>query len=261
MCTMPRSSERCRSRRASLGGQVVDLFSIELTNWRWSWRSMVITATLAPVFSTLALGIFARDSGSEALAYVLTGNVILSLMFGNMNSVQSHFSFMRFQGVLDYFATLPIYRPILILAVVLSFLLLSLPSLVVTFLLGSTVLGVPIVLHPLLVLVVPLSAVSLSGIGALIGTCARTPQEGDALSLTLTLGMAGLGPVVVPPDRLPRTLRVLGRLSPATYAASALRQVLLGPVTIQILIDLAVLTAMAVLLFGVVIKTMDWRQH
>jgi ABC-2 type transport system permease protein len=79
--------------------------------------------------------------------------------------------------------------------------------------------------------------------------------------LTLTLGMAGLGPVVVPPDRLPRTLRVLGRLSPATYAASALRQVLLGPVTIQILIDLAVLTAMAVLLFGVVIKTMDWRQH
>ena len=146
MSTMPRSDGR---RRAPILVQGVDLFLIELTNWRWSWRSMVLTATLAPVASILALGMFARDSGREALTYILTGNLVLSLMFGNMDNVQSHFSFMRLNGSLDYFATLPIRRFALILAVMLSFLLLSLPSMVVTLLLGTLYLHVPIAPSPI----------------------------------------------------------------------------------------------------------------
>jgi ABC-2 type transport system permease protein len=35
------------------------------------------------------------------------------------------------------------------------------------------------------------------------------------------LVMLGLGPVLIPPDRLPGIMLILGRLSPATYAASA----------------------------------------
>jgi ABC-2 type transport system permease protein len=90
---------------------------------------------------------------------------------------------------------------------------------------------------------------------------ARTPQEADVLSLFLTLVMAGLGPAVIPPDRLPRILLVLGRFSPATYAASAFRQALLGPLTGQILVDLGVLTAMSAAVFWLVGRKMDWRQH
>ncbi|MBL7198648.1 MAG: ATP-binding cassette domain-containing protein [Anaerolineae bacterium] len=116
-------------------------------------------------------------------------------------------------------------------------------------------------LNPIFFLVMPLCAVSLSGIGALIGVRARTPQEADALNLFLTLVMAGLGPVVIPPDRLPRILLVLGRFSPATYAASAFRQALLGPLTGQILVDLGVLTAMSAAVFWLVGRKMDWRQH
>ncbi len=81
---------------------------MELTNWRWSWRSLLITATLSPLVSVLGLGVFARDSGPDALLYVLTGNVVISLMFGNLGNVESHFAFMRARGVLDYMATLPI---------------------------------------------------------------------------------------------------------------------------------------------------------
>ena len=135
--------------QASPLAQLVDLFLIELTNWRWSWRSMLLTGTLAPVFSILGMGVFAQDAGHEALGYVLTGNMVISLMFGNMRNVQSHFTFMRFEGALDYYATLPIRKHNLILAVVLSFLLLSLPSLIITMLLGTVVLKVPITFHPL----------------------------------------------------------------------------------------------------------------
>ena len=249
-----------RRYHATQGAQLIDLFLIELTNWRWCWRSMLITGTLTPMFSILALGVFARDSGSETLAYVLTGNMIISLMFGNMDKVQSHFVFMRFEGALDYYATLPIRKHNLILAVVLSFLLLSAPSLILTMLLGAFVLRLPITFHPLLPVIIPASAFSLSAIGALIGASVRSRYEAGAISLIVTMVMAALGPVVVPPDRLPAVLLWLGWLNPATYAASALRQTVIGPLTGRLVWDMIALLGSTILVFAVVGRTLDWRQ-
>ena len=42
-----------------------------------------------------------------------------------MDMVQSHITFLRFDGAMDYFATLPIERFMLIVAMALSFLLLA----------------------------------------------------------------------------------------------------------------------------------------
>ena len=108
--------------------QIWNLLLIELTNWRWSWRSMVVLGTIAPLLSMLGLSVFARDAGLEALTYVLTGNIVLALMFGIMNNVQSHIIFMRFMGSLDYFGTLPVRKSALILAIILAFFLLALPA-------------------------------------------------------------------------------------------------------------------------------------
>ena len=265
MSTMPRAADRGLAAGGGRAGQPLltqlgDLLRMELSNWRWSWRSLLITATLSPLVSVLGLGVFARDSGPEALLYVLTGNVVISLMFGNLGNVESHFTFMRARGALDYMATLPIRREALILAVVLAFLLMPLPSLVVTIGVGSAILGVPVRPHPLLALVVPLSVASLASVGALIGVAVRTPEEGGSLALLFTLLLAALGPVVVPPDRLPAALVAVGRLSPATYAASALRQTLVGPVTGRIALDLGVLAVVTGVLLALVARRMDWRQ-
>jgi ABC-2 type transport system permease protein len=182
-------------------------------------------------------------------------------MFGNMGNVESHFSFMRLRGVLEYFATLPVRRGLLVLAVALAFLLLSLPSLRVTLLVGSLLLDLQMAPHPLLALVIPACALPLSGIGAFIACRVRDPSQGGAFSLLATIVMAALGPVVVPPSRLPHALIVLGHLSPATYAASALRQALLGPVTWRIGLDLGVLACTTAAVYLLVGRTMDWRQR
>jgi ABC-2 type transport system permease protein len=101
----------------------------------------------------------------------------------------------------------------------------------------------------------------MAGIGALIGSVARTPQEAGSLSLLVTLVMLGLGPVLIPPSRLPDVMLILGRFSPATYAASALRQALLGPLTGQIVLDLMVLAGVTVIILWLVGRKMDWRQN
>jgi ABC-2 type transport system permease protein len=239
--------------------QLFDLTLVQLSNWRWSWRGMLITSTLAPLLSMVALGLFARDSGPRALGYVLTGNMVLALMFGTLDKVAGNFAFMRFRGMLSYFATLPIQAYSLILATVMAFFILSLPSTFITLTFGAWFLGVSVDLNPILLLILPLAAAALSGLGALIGVSVRTPEEAGSLSLLATLFLVGLGPVIVPPERLPPLLVKLGWLSPATYAASALRQALLGPVTARLLLDLAVLGLIMVVTLWLVGYRMDWR--
>jgi len=256
MSTMPLD----RRRQPALV-QWWDLFLMELTNWRWSWRGSLLHGTVTPIFSLLALGFFARDSGREALLYVVTGNIVVSLLFGTMTSVESRVSWLRFQGGLDYVATLPVYRSTFVLAMVAAFLLLSLPSVVLTTVLGPLLLNVPVHIHPLILLVIPACTVPLAGVGAALGMTGRTQQASGNFTFLLMLVMTALGPVVVPPSRLPGFMVFLGHFSPATYAASALRQVMAGPVTARLLLDLAVLSSIAVVSLWWVGRRMNRREE
>jgi len=162
-------------------------------------------------------------------------------------------------GSLDYFATLPIYKPLLVTAASAAFFLLFLPSLIVSLLGGAWILGVTLHIHLLALLVVPLCALPLAGLGALIGVSFRTPEEAMSIDRLLVITMLAMGPVLIPPERLPGWLVTLGFASPATYAASALRQVLLGPVTARLRLDMGVLVGVIGLSFWLVNRKMDWR--
>lgn len=249
-----------RQRAQPFPIQLFDLTLMQLANWRWSWRANLLTAIVAPILSTLALGMFARGD-PEGLAYILTGNMVMSLLFGTFDRVASHFAYMRIVGRLAFFATLPITRAALILATVTAFLLLSLPAVLVTLVAGSLILEVPLALSLWVAAAIPLIGVSLCGLGALIGIIVRTPEEVGNLSSLITFLMMGAGPVVIPPDRLPAVLRVIGYASPATYAASALRQAVLGwPDRIPLGVDLLVLLAFLAGSLWLVGQRMDWRQ-
>ena len=128
-------------------------------------------------------------------------------------------------------------------------------------LLGQPVQDDPLNLHPLALLVVPLCALPLAGVGALIGVRFRTPEEATSVGRLLTILMLTMGPALIPADRLPDWLVWLGFLSPATYAASALRKALLGPLTNRLLLDVAALLLFIFLSFWMVNRRMDWRKR
>ncbi|MEZ4636655.1 MAG: hypothetical protein R2856_17115 [Caldilineaceae bacterium] len=88
----------------------------------------------------MLLGSFARDLGNDALAYILTGNIVLALLFEHQGKLTSHFSFMRMAGALDYFATLPVQKMVLILAAWAAFFILFIPVLLTTLVGGMLIL-------------------------------------------------------------------------------------------------------------------------
>ncbi len=241
--------------------QLATIFQIELRNFRWSWRPMVITGITGPVILIVLMGFFAGQGERDQLGYVLSGNVVIALMFTNMGRMSSRFSFMKAVGTLDYYATLPIHRYLVVVAVLLAFFLLSLPAVAATIIFGMLFLGLPVALHPALLLAVPCSALSLAALGAYIGVNTRSLEEANTYNNLVLFVFMILGPVLIPPENLPRIMRWLGWLSPATYASSALRQTLLGPATARLWLDLGVMAAFALVMFAVVDRHMDWRER
>ncbi|MFI1653142.1 ABC transporter permease [Streptomyces avidinii] len=252
---------RLQTERPGMGAQFVDLWLMQLSNWRWSWRAMVVTGIFAPMMSIAALGAFAHGRGQEALTYVLTGSILLSLMFENQNKVAQNFAFMKAMGTLDFLGTLPVRRYMVILATVLAFFVLSAPALVVTLLLGSTLLGVGLSVSWLVLLVVPLCVLPLAGIGAVIGVLARTQEESSSFTLLVTMLLLFFGPVIIPASQLPQWLLTISHVSPTTYAASALRQVLVGPVTGRLWIDLLVLAGLSGITLWFAGSRMQWKAN
>lgn len=240
--------------------QLISIFTMELMNWRWSWRFTITIGLIAPLIFTIMIGAMAQTATDETVAYWLTGNIILSLMFTNLSRMANRFAFMREVGSLDYFATLPIHRSALVTGVLSSFFLISLPAVVATILFSGYYLDIHFQLHPLIVLVLPLVGVALAGTGAFIGVTARSQDEAVTYGQVVSLLLLILGPVMIPPDRLPPILQIVGWFSPATYGGSALRQVLLGPLTWRFVLDVAALIAITAGFLWLVGRRMDWRQ-
>lgn len=221
----------------------------------------IIAGSLMPLFLVVLLGVFANTQDRDALVYILTGNMVIGLLFGTMTRIIQRVEFLRFGGGLDFFATLPVQRFLFVFAMVASFLVFSLPSLVLTLTVGALWLQLPLALHPLLLLVIPLCTIPLAGVGVLLGLISRNWGEASSWGFVVSLLFSVLGPVMIPSDRLPAMLILLGHLSPATYAASALRQVVMGPVIGRIVVDLVVLVGMSVLLLWWVERKMSWREE
>lgn len=238
--------------------QLRDLTAIQLKNWRWSWPQVVLLSIVTPLISIGALGTLASDD-PDALHFIFVGNVVLSLLFQNQNIAASNFSYMKATGALTFFSTLPIVRGLIPVGTAMAFLMLSLPAMVVTVLAGSALLDISIDPSPALVIVVPLAVAPMCFFGALIGSIARTPELSSSYSLGLTMVFVSCGPVLLPEDRLPSVLVGLGWGNPATYASSALRQALLGPVDLsRLTIDVAAMALCAMLGFLAVDKWMSW---
>lgn len=261
MSTMPINPAREQRQQQSWLVQWWDLFLMELTNWRWNWRLSLIVGSLMPLFLIVLLGVFANHQEPHNLAYILTGNLVIGLLFGTMTRIINRVEFLRFGGGLDFFATLPVQRFLFVFAMIASFLVFALPGLAITLTAGALWLALPLGLHPLLLLVIPLCTIPLASVGVFLGLISRSWGEASSWGYVISLLFSIVGPVMIPPDRLPVTLIWLGYLSPATYAASALRQVVIGPVTVQILIDLTVLAEMSAFLLWLVERKMSWREN
>jgi ABC-2 type transport system permease protein len=235
------------------------LMAVRLLEMRGTLVLMLTITSLFPLLVVFGFGMAGSGQTHEGMLYIITGSAVSTVTLIGTNITAQRLSWMKERGDFLYYAALPIAKESLLLAVLMVELLLMLPGVLVTLFAGSLIYGYAIQPDPLLLLILLLTALSLSGIGAAIGTLVPNVQLVNLIAQVAGFVVLFAAPVLIPIERLPLPLQVLGWLMPPTYAADALRRVVGGVADTRLLVDIAVLAVSALVSLTAVVRGLRWR--
>lgn len=113
-----------------------------------------------------------------------------------------------------------------------------------------------------LVIVVIISLITMTGIGAIIGTCIDNYEKSYTVSMIMMFFVMFGTPVYYSLDALPFIIRIFQRLLPFCYSLEAMRQLMITPALNRIVImDLIVLSSFMLITLGLTAKFFTWRQR
>lgn len=231
----------------------------QLFTLRIGWFWYLVMMSLQPLTLLLFIRFLLGPSDKSVVLYLITGNIVLSLSLSSMLSLGQDLGWLKDDHAFDYYATLPIPKSALILAIVTRSALFALPSIAIILILGIWFFDISLAPHPLVLIVLLLGSYSLSGLGAIIGFYSPSGRVANLLTQIIQPMIVFLSPVFVPVDRLPRILQFTSNLMPTTYIAQALRDSLLGGVSASTWSSILVITAVTIVSFVFVEKGLDWR--
>lgn len=251
-------------RRARIGRGVEtfsDLFLIQFSGVRTAWQWVFLVSAVMPMGLLFFLSFLAAHADRATLLYYITGNVVVALMLNPLFMLSGQLSWAKQSKAFDFYAGLPISRTALILAAICVSVMFTVPGMILLLIVGMVLFHLWIVPSPLIVVVMILSPLALSGLGATIGILSPNQQVSGVIANIFMVLVMFLSPVFVPLSRLPGLLQVTARLLPPTYAGDALRQTLSGHLEPGFMLDIVVLGGFSLASFYLVTSRLDWRSR
>ncbi|MDC0708187.1 ABC transporter ATP-binding protein/permease [Stigmatella sp. ncwal1] len=224
----------------------------------WAWNAVFsLFMPVAMVFGLSRIGMGLSDRTS--LLYIVSGAAVFSVATEGILTCAQRIAMMRKDGRLIYYASLPISQASFVASIILSRVFIVFPGVITPLLAGWLLHGIRLELSPWLLVVIPLTALSFSGVGMMLGSAIRDLDLLVVITNALISVLLLAAPVFIPEEALPSPLRAMGFLLPPTYAADALRRALDGAVDLRFAVDLAVLAAMTLVSFAGLSRWMRWR--
>ncbi|HEX6291098.1 MAG TPA: ABC transporter permease [Herpetosiphonaceae bacterium] len=235
------------------------LTRVLLTEYRTTWFYHSFFGTVMPLGLIFFFKTMNGAMSVQQAVFLLGGNMALSIAYGPTQMMIVKIGWARETREFDYWAMLPIPKLALILAMVSVYLLFAVPGIVSSYVFGIWMFGLRPEGSLILIPLVPLSALSLTGFGALLGMYARTGQTAMAYAQALIGFVTFLSPMLMPLEAMPRLLQMIAIFVPTTYVADAFRMVLSGNWGARLMYDILILTALVGLFLLVSHRRLDWR--
>jgi len=195
---------------------------VQLLNVRTGWVWYFLLSSFIPLLTLFFLFLVLSYQIKYA-NYVVTGNIVFAVVLGSLNTLAEQLGWMKQNRYFEHYATLPIAKLSLIIALITRSTLFSLPSMVAVLLIGKILFKLPIVLHPLLLVVFILSGFALSGIGSMIGIYSKNGNHANIITRVVFPILVFTAPVLIPMENLPYVLQITSLALPTTYIAEAFR--------------------------------------
>ncbi len=235
------------------------LFYVQILEQRSMLAFLLFFGTFFPVLMVFGFGHFGGGLTYEGLLYTVSGAAVLSLVVSGINMVGQGVAEMKQNGTFIYYASLPISKAALIVGLLGSRVLISIPGLVLSLVAGTLLYGTPLPVNPLIVVIMILAAVSMSGVGAAIGIVSPNQYIASFITQVAQVVVIFAAPILMPVSSLPLPLQITGYLLPPTYAADALRRALIGATDGTFLLDIGILALCGVASLVLTARGLKWR--
>ena len=246
------------SKRSKYNSIVKQLYLIksELLSLRLSWKWALIIVLVTPL-STLYFLTLIFKGDKEYLTYVITGNMVMSLVTGTMLTLGQELGVLKQLKGFDYYAVLPLKKINLIIAYITRATIVTVPSMILIYFIGKIIIGIDMVVHPSIILVIIFSGFSLSSLGAAIGIYSRDADQASVITQVVQPLIIYLVPVFIPMENMPRLVNYISYIIPTRYVAQALRASYTGKFDLPSISMLAIFSIISIFLIEF---KMDWRR-
>lgn len=157
----------------------------------------------------------------------------------------------------------PLPRTALLLGKVLPYYLINLVQIASMFAIGGLVFGMNLGSAPLaMVLVALATSAAATGMGLLVATFGKTPEQVGGLSTMLALTLAAVGGMMVPSFTMPEFMQTIGKISPHYWSLTGFQDVLVrGLGTADVLNEVAVLCGFAAIFFMIALLRFRFQEN
>jgi ABC-2 type transport system permease protein len=183
----------------------------------------LIVQLMIAVGFIIGIGFFYPEISPDTAKYLTTGAPTISLLMVGLVLVPQIVALARTQGTFDYIWSLPVPRLAYVAADATIWILVSLPGVILSLVLGSVYYDFGLHIN---VLVVPaIVLISMTGVfvGYSIAHGAPKPQMAQLATQIIVFGIMIFSPIMYPTDQLPRWLAAVHSVLPVKYMADLSR--------------------------------------
>ena len=227
------------------------LLRMQLARVRTSWRPYLIVSSAMPLGIAVLLRAIMGDAQVQRFGeQIVAGSAVLAIAMTAIVMLAQRMAALRETGGLDFYSSLPVKRWMLILAILVSFAIFSLPGTIIVAFFGALLFDLSLTALWAAVPVWALGSFALAGVGVAVGLAAPDEQLAGMYSNLAMMAVLFLG--IIPSGRLPGWLGPVRAVLPSTYAVDALKPGLAGVFTAGQVWDLLLLAVFGTLFFWAV---------
>lgn len=239
------------TRSSSQFERFTTLLRMQLARVRTSWRPYLIVSSAMPLgIAVLLRAIMDPKQVDRFGEQIVAGSAVLAIAMTAIVMLAQRIAALKESGGLDFYSSLPVKRWMLVLSVLVSFAIFSLPGTIIVSVLGAMLFDLSLTALWAAVPVWALGSFALAGLGVGVGLAAPDEQLAGMYSNLVMMAVLFLG--IIPTGRLPGWLGPVRAILPSTYAVDALKPGLAGAFTSGQVWDLLLLALFGTLFFWAV---------
>ena len=239
------------SRTSSGLERFTTLLRMQLARVRTSWRPYLIVSSAMPLgIAVLLRAVMDPKQVDRFGEQIVAGSAVLAIAMTAIVMLAQRIAALRESGGLDFYSSLPVKRWMLVLSILVSFAIFSLPGTIIVSVLGAMLFDLSLAALWAAVPVWALGSFALAGVGVAVGLAAPDEQLAGMYSNLAMMAVLFLG--IIPSSRLPGWLGPVRAILPSTYAVDALKPGLTGSFTGGQVWDLLLLAVFGTLFFWAV---------